>query len=318
MLIHPSQLNLASNCWAASAAQTSLGATGLLDCVGDGFASQVSSCQAAGKKVMLSVGGAISNLNLPSSAAASVAAQRVWELFLGGINTTIGSARPFGPSVVLDGIDIDNEAPAYKTYLPDFVKTLRRLMDNATAQGGKQYLLSAAPQCIRPDASIPIPEMLDDLDYVWVQFYNNPSCNVDAGQGFLDSVKAWSADLAVTGGVDSPNNGNTQTDIGTPVFGNTNIADPLPPRQPGSRKRGVQVAKRGTGRGKPQLLIGVLATQGSGYVTVNQLKKVLEQVKGLGLGNLGGVMYWDGAYHELSKQQNGGTGYADMVRTLLA
>lgn len=36
--------------------------------------------------------------------------------------------------------------------------------------------------------------MLRAADFVWVQFYNNPQCNLD-GDGFLSSFNAWSEDL---------------------------------------------------------------------------------------------------------------------------
>ncbi len=45
-------------------------------------------------------------------------------------------------------------------------------------------------------------------DFVWVQFYNNPSCDLDSGLGFLESYFAWSEDLA----------GNGTTAVGPRVF----------------------------------------------------------------------------------------------------
>jgi len=100
-------LNLASNCWAASAGQSAIGATGLLDCGGDGFARQISDCQAAGKKVMLSLGGYVADTSIPSEEKATELAHTLWGLFLGGKdNETLSGIRPFGADVVLDGIDI--------------------------------------------------------------------------------------------------------------------------------------------------------------------------------------------------------------------
>lgn len=61
----------------------------------------------------------------------------------------------------------------------------------------KTYYLSAAPQCIRPDASIPLDAM-QSMDFIFVQFYNNPSCNIGS-PGFVDSFKAWSSDLSANG-----------------------------------------------------------------------------------------------------------------------
>jgi hypothetical protein len=106
-------LNLGPNCWAASATQIAAGATGLIDCVSDGFAAQVAQCQAVGKKVMLSVGGAkaYSDTTIPDDEKASEVAGTIWDLFLGGgvrngrVNATAQSIRPFG-DVVLDGIGI--------------------------------------------------------------------------------------------------------------------------------------------------------------------------------------------------------------------
>jgi len=106
-------LNLGPNCWAASATQIAAGATGLIDCVSNGFAAQVAQCQAAGKKVMLSVGGAkaYSDTTIPDDEKASEVAGTIWDLFLGGgtrngrANATAQSIRPFGDAV-LDGIGI--------------------------------------------------------------------------------------------------------------------------------------------------------------------------------------------------------------------
>lgn len=66
------------------------------------------------------------------------------------------------------------------------------------ADSSKTYYISAAPQCIRPDASIPLDAM-QTMDFIFVQFYNNPACNL-GGPGFVDSFKAWSSDLSANGG----------------------------------------------------------------------------------------------------------------------
>lgn len=65
------------------------------------------------------------------------------------------------------------------------------------ADSSRTYYISAAPQCIRPDASIPLDAM-QTMDFIFVQFYNNPSCNV-GGPGFVESFKAWSSDLSANG-----------------------------------------------------------------------------------------------------------------------
>ena len=259
--------------------------------------------------MMLSVGGAIATNDLPSAQAATTAAQMIWDLFLGGSDARLQPLRPFGPNIKLDGIDIDNEAPAYSTYIPEFVSALRTLY---AQDSSKQYFLSAAPQCPRPDQSIPMPQIIPDLDYVFVQFYNNPQCNVNAGTGFLNSLQSWSQDLlaASPGGSTGPDTGSG-TDTGN-TMGPFDIAPPQNPRAPRRRRAMVN-----SGRPPPKVFIGVLAAEGSGHVTPAELMTILNTVKGLNIPNLGGVSYWDGAYQALSGQ-GGQKSYAEVVRETLA
>jgi chitinase len=58
----------------------------------------------------------------------------------------------------------------------------------------KDFYLSAAPQCPNPDASDPTSLLLL-CDFVWVQFYNNPSCNIGT-LGFTPSLQSWSQTLS--------------------------------------------------------------------------------------------------------------------------
>ena len=101
-------LNMGPHCWGASNGQSQAGATGLVDCVSDGFADHVQQCQDMGKKVMLSLGGAqgYSDTTIPSDQGAEMLASNLWNLFLGGTEIPATNAiRPFG-NVVLDGIDV--------------------------------------------------------------------------------------------------------------------------------------------------------------------------------------------------------------------
>jgi chitinase len=284
-------LNMGPHCWAASTAQSQAGATGLIDCVSDGFANQVRQCQDAGKKVLLSLGGAqgYSDTTIPSDQDAEMLASKLWNLFLGGMEIPQTNAiRPFG-DVVLDGIDvgkkhalaglwtlnpvlpvpanfhsIDNESGT-TAYFATLISALRALFQSSAAT--KPYFLSAAPQCPRPDASIPLSSMQTSLDFVWVQFYNNPSCNLASGTSFLNSLAAWSGDLAAD----------------TADFINT-----------------------GNGVSSPRLYMGVPAWPGagSGYVDANGLRSLLQSVHGAH-ANFGGVMFWDGAFGEESAGSDG-------------
>lgn len=162
-------------------------ATGLLDC--SFLAKNITTCQGLGKKVLLSLGGSLSNVSLESDAHATQVAYTLWNIFGGGTNSS--DLRPFG-SVKLDGFDVDNEDHSTK-YYNTFVSALRNTF---AGDKSKRYYISAAPQCVRPDASIPL-EAMQTMDYVFVQFYNNEPAGCDVGQpGFIDSFKAWSGDLS--------------------------------------------------------------------------------------------------------------------------
>ena len=70
--------------------------TSLANC--HGLAADIKACQAKGKLVTLSLGGAGGSVSFTGDAQAQAFAKTVWNLFLGGSSST----RPFGDAV-LDG-----------------------------------------------------------------------------------------------------------------------------------------------------------------------------------------------------------------------
>jgi chitinase len=168
-----------------STAVQQLHAPGLQDCAD--LALEIVSCQQIGKPVLVSLGGYYSNVTFASDTEAIQLAQNLWDLFGAGTGMD-ASLRPFG-SIVVDGFDLDNESKDSISYTT-FAQALRTLLRSDKT---KQYYLSAAPQFPRPDASIPVSAMAL-CDFVFVQFYNNPSCELSS-PGFADSFAAWSDDL---------------------------------------------------------------------------------------------------------------------------
>ncbi|KAK0105959.1 hypothetical protein ONS95_004470 [Cadophora gregata] len=161
-------------------------ATGLLSCTD--LEPQIQSCQSAGKKVLVALGGQNGETTFANTTEAQNAATLLWNLFGGGSAEDAG-LRPFG-NVKVDGFDIDNEL-GDGSYYEDFAAALRSLF---TAQKRKTYYLSAAPSCsLTTNGSNPL-EMLNLMDFVWPQFYGAPSCNIGT-DSFPDSVKAWSERL---------------------------------------------------------------------------------------------------------------------------
>ena len=98
----------------------------------------------------------------------------------------------FFQSAILDGVDLDIEDHKSGGYAL-LVKKLRELEKEA---GTRKYLITGAPQCPYPDASLgPKPDTAlgdqgSQFDHVYVQFYNNYRHTGDPAQ-FDANVKQW-------------------------------------------------------------------------------------------------------------------------------
>ncbi|KAG0273983.1 Chitinase 1, partial [Linnemannia exigua] len=125
-------LNLANHCGATFPGST------LLNCPKVG--QDIKACQAKGKALVLSIGGASGSYALDDAAAGTAFAEQIWNIFLGGSSST----RPFGDAV-LDG----------------------------------SFYITAAPQCPYPDLATQAALNAAWFDLVWIQFYNN-YCGVQA------------------------------------------------------------------------------------------------------------------------------------------
>ncbi|XP_057871022.2 acidic endochitinase-like [Cryptomeria japonica] len=165
-------LNLAGHCNPATGSCKSLSA-------------DIKTCQSRGVKVFLSLGGGTGNYSLASPDDARKVADYLWNNYLGGSSPS----RPLGPAV-LNGIDFDIEATT-----KNWEHLVRALKARSTPS--KKVYLSAAPQCPFPDAHLGEALKTGLFDYVWIQFYNNPSCqyaNGDASK-LLNSWKKWTSSV---------------------------------------------------------------------------------------------------------------------------
>ena len=138
------------------------------------FRSDIATCQAAGKVILLSLGGATGTYGFSSASEASTFATTLWDTFGGGSS----SSRPFGSSIV-DGFDLDieNNEPMYYDTLVTSLRTLY------SQDASKSYYITGAPQCPYPDASLGTALSNAPFDMVFVQFYNNP-CGVSTPSSF--------------------------------------------------------------------------------------------------------------------------------------
>ncbi|KAF8058279.1 glycoside hydrolase [Lyophyllum atratum] len=123
--------------------------TDLTDC--SFLESDIRNCQAKGKIVTLSLGGATSQVGFSSDAEAAEFGQLLWDMFLGKWT-----------------IDLDIEKGTSAHYAA-MVNKIRSLAKGAS----KRYYITAAPQCPFPDVFISGALNNAFFDAVYVQFYNN-------------------------------------------------------------------------------------------------------------------------------------------------
>ncbi|KAM5495377.1 Chitinase 2 [Microsporum canis] len=130
--------------------------------------ADIKRCQAKGKTILLSIGGATySEGGFRSAEDAVAGANMLWDIF-GPAKPNSSALRPFDDAVI-DGFDLDFEATV--SNMVPFAKQLRALYD---ADKSKSYYLTAAPQCPYPDLNN--REMLEGgvkFDALFIQFYNN-------------------------------------------------------------------------------------------------------------------------------------------------
>lgn len=169
------------------------------DC--DALASAIDTCKSKGVKVILSLGGAVGAYSLQSQSEAETIGQNLWEAYG---NTANGSVpRPFGKTFV-DGWDFDIESNSGNQYYQYMISKLR---SNFASDSSNTYYITGAPQCPIPEPNMGEIITNATFDYLWVQFYNNPSCSNPNEINY----DAW-ADL-VTGGPSA----NAKIFIGVPA-----------------------------------------------------------------------------------------------------
>ncbi|KAI8979496.1 glycoside hydrolase superfamily [Mycotypha africana] len=154
------EINLANYC--NSVDNATFPGSNLANC--QNLSSDIEYCQSKGKLVTISLGGATGGVGFQSDAQASSFADTLWNLFFGGKSNT----RPFGDAI-LDGIDLDIEGGGPNHYVT-FLNKLNGYFKSAS----KKYYVTAAPQCVYPDANLQTTLNGYPFDAVYVQFYNNP------------------------------------------------------------------------------------------------------------------------------------------------
>lgn len=98
----------------------------------DQLIADIKTCKSAGKKVLLSLGGASGSYSLGSADEATTLANAVWNSYAAPGSVDASAPRPLGDAFV-DGFDMDIEASSATTYLADLVTALRANFAKDTA-----------------------------------------------------------------------------------------------------------------------------------------------------------------------------------------
>ncbi|KAJ3695180.1 hypothetical protein LUZ60_000557 [Juncus effusus] len=151
--------------------------------------TDIHACQAKGIKVLVSLGGPSGDARVNTSRSLSYS-KYIWNNYLGGTS----SDRPLGPAV-LDGLDYYIDISVRMANYLELTKYL-----SAYNKKGKKVLLTAAPQCTYPDAYLGPAISSGLFDYVWVQFYKNPSCQYSSGDisKLISSWNTWTSKVKAT------------------------------------------------------------------------------------------------------------------------
>ncbi|KAK7405345.1 hypothetical protein VNO78_06591 [Psophocarpus tetragonolobus] len=137
---------------------------------------QIKHCQAKGIRVLLSIGGASSEYSLISAADAKTVANYLFSNFLSGQYGPLGA-------VTLDGIDFSIENSE------NHWDVLAAELDSLRRSRGPYFFLSGAVHC-----SSPAPFPTDLFEYIFVKFFNNPTCaysNANANANATPLLNSW-------------------------------------------------------------------------------------------------------------------------------
>lgn len=143
--------------------------------------SDIKTCQDLGVTIMLSLGGESGSYGFTNTSEAKTFATTLWNTFAEGS----ADYRPFG-SAIIDGFDFDIENNLDTGYTT-LVNELRSI---ANEKGSKYYYISAAPQCVYPDAGTGDMLLNSYVDFAFIQFYNN-YCNLGTANFNWDTWKAY-------------------------------------------------------------------------------------------------------------------------------
>ncbi|CAJ1967850.1 unnamed protein product [Sphenostylis stenocarpa] len=149
--------------------------------------TQIQSCQKKGVRVFLALGGPSGSYSLCSSGDAKVISNYLYGNFLSGQSGPLGS-------VTLNGIHFHIQTSGSFLHWEHLVQELYIIRERGNTSNHNFFHLSASPQCFIPDPYLDKAIKTGNFDYIFVHFYNNPTCQYySSGDSswLLDSWNAW-------------------------------------------------------------------------------------------------------------------------------
>lgn len=157
----------------------------------DSVASAIKTCQAAGIKIIISLGGWTSSIVLKSQSQAESIGQYLWDAY--GNSNVKTVPRPFGNTFV-NGFDFDIEHIDGAQYYQHLIAKLRT---NFAKDPSHKYYITGAPQCSLPEPNMGEIIKHSTFDYLWIQFYNN-YCALGLDDGVHFNYNKWTSFLSTT------------------------------------------------------------------------------------------------------------------------
>ncbi|CAG8955135.1 hypothetical protein HYFRA_00007150 [Hymenoscyphus fraxineus] len=163
-------------------------------------------CQAKGKKIVLSLGGAARDYQLTGKDAGIEFADLLWGAYgpltdawkaSNGIRPLDrGYSNTTSDTIDIDGFDFDIEHTSTDQQ-HGYIACIHRLRA-LFATSSKKYLITGAPQCYLPEVNMGSMIAQAQFDILWIQFYNNPSCSVrNFAENNIDiNYNIWKSQLA--------------------------------------------------------------------------------------------------------------------------
>ncbi|KAM5442556.1 Chitinase 2 [Microsporum ferrugineum] len=264
-------------------------------------------CRAAGKTILLSLGGESINgpytYSVKSRESAVDFADFLWGAF-GPPSPGWHGPRPFGDNAV-DGFDFDIEVNGGANYQ----YMVERLRSHFDKDPSRRYYISGAPQCIVPDEQLGDAITNSVFDFIFVQLYSAPECTLYIPSGCpscgsSDCLSCGSPECLSCGSSESSyySSSKSSDSSGSGFYIHFDI-------------EGWMEFIRESANPNVKFFIGLTARERIGHLSLDEVEIFIREFINEFEDNFGGAMVWDAQSSEENRSE--GRSYAANVKRLL-